>query len=31
MRIRNGDTKEALSADKIVYKENPWETTNNYK
>lgn len=28
IKIRNGETKEALFAyDKIVYTENPWETT----
>lgn len=32
IRIRNGETKEALFADdKTVYIENPKETTNNYK
>lgn len=32
IRIRNGETKEALFADdKTVYTENPKETTNNYK
>lgn len=31
MRIRNGDIKEVLFVDKIVYKENLWEIINNYK